>query len=85
MTRKAARAQARREVSQVYAVEGGGVVWGVTTYLPGQQRPTQSSIGSYRQAVAARGQWIRDRTVELVAETVAEEVAARVEYLGWVV
>ena len=70
MTRRAALSQARSEISHVYktAANGSSVTWGVSTRLPGMDRRCQSDIGSYRDAVAGRREWIASRTAELLGE-----------------
>ena len=68
MTKREATQQAQREASAPYrtaASRTGEVTWGFSTPESGGfQR--QNAIGTYRQAVAARREWITDRIAALI-------------------
>lgn len=70
MTKTQATRQARREISPVFATAGSvkrGRTYGVTvTVAPG--RVTQSDVGTYAEAVAARTAWISERVAALMMD-----------------
>jgi hypothetical protein len=67
MTPRSARTQARSEISRVYktAANGHTTTWGFSILLPGRDKRTQSDIGTYREAVSARLDWIDTRVGDL--------------------
>jgi hypothetical protein len=68
MTKREAQTQARREISQVYrtAANRHSTTWGLSVRTP--RGTVQSDIGSYRAAVMARAEAVRERIAELTAE-----------------
>lgn len=69
-----ARQIARSEISQPYitAANTHTHTWGLSTRCPGEDGArrfrTESNVGTYREAVAARREWIEQRVAELMAE-----------------
>lgn len=65
MTKAEATRAAKKRVSQVYRTEAGkgSVMWGfsVDAGADRQGYRAESSIGTYREAVAARREWIADQ------------------------
>lgn len=65
MSRTKAIRQARSEISKPYHTIPG--TYGLSTKAYGD-RPTQTTVGSYRDAVEARAAWIAERIATLMAE-----------------
>ena len=70
MNRTAATAQARREVTRPYRTTGNrhDCTWGLSVPHPGSiSARVQTNIGSYADALEARGNWIAER-IEALTE-----------------
>ena len=67
MTLTQARAQASREISRPYrtAANRSTITYGLSAKRAGGYRE-QTDVGTYRDALAARREWIEQRAAELV-------------------